>query len=227
MAKYSPKSKAARAKSRFIEKNPVKPAKLATEKIEKSQISLKTNDVAVKSQNEIEDFQSGVKNKFKYLTSFLSIVLIVIGLYFLLNGLFSLAVKDTATDNTVPTIAENVVVDGTGVIMDNLPDGNISDGSSTGRVEAATLNAREKSDLNISRMNQTGRWNATDYAHGDIGLGDYEVRKGDTLWEISEAVYGTGFEWHKILDANSKSIGYLPNGSQALIVPGQILKIYK
>ncbi len=68
-------------------------------------------------------------------------------------------------------------------------------------------------------------WIATDYVQGDIKNGQYIVKRGDTLWEIAEAVYGNGSQWHRILDANKDNVGFLPNGSQALIVTGQILII--
>jgi nucleoid-associated protein YgaU len=67
------------------------------------------------------------------------------------------------------------------------------------------------------------KWVATDYQKGDIKGPTHTVRSGDTLWEIAEAVYGNGAMWTKILQANAPSIGFLPNGSQALIVPGQVL----
>lgn len=67
------------------------------------------------------------------------------------------------------------------------------------------------------------QWVATDYHQGDITGSSYTVKSGDTLWEIAEARYGNGADWTKILDANSSNIGYLPNGQQALIVPGQTL----
>lgn len=70
-----------------------------------------------------------------------------------------------------------------------------------------------------------GKWIATDYQTGDIAGDKHTVVWGDTLWEISEARYGSGFEWGKIRDANFDIIGYLPNGSHALIIPGQVLTL--
>lgn len=69
----------------------------------------------------------------------------------------------------------------------------------------------------------SGTWIATNYKKGDISGGNYTVKAGDTLWEIAEARYGSGFEWTKILEANKSNIGFLPNGSQALIEVGQNL----
>lgn len=69
----------------------------------------------------------------------------------------------------------------------------------------------------------TTSWTANNYAQGDISGNQYTVKRGDTLWEIAEARYGSGFEWDKILEANKDSIGFLANGSQALIEIGQVL----
>ena len=68
-------------------------------------------------------------------------------------------------------------------------------------------------------------WVANDYEEGDIEGKTYTVVEGDTLWEIAEAVYGSGFEWGRILEANQDSVGFLPNGSQALITAGQVLDL--
>jgi len=69
------------------------------------------------------------------------------------------------------------------------------------------------------------KWMANNYAEGDITGDSYTVIWGDTLWEIAEARYGSGFEWGEIRDANLDKVGYLPNGSRALIIPGQVLKL--
>jgi nucleoid-associated protein YgaU len=82
-------------------------------------------------------------------------------------------------------------------------------------------NGEELSKAN-SLPNEILNWVATDYTKGDISGKEYQVKEGDTLWEISEARYGSGFEWEKILKENSKSIGWLSNGNP-LITPGQIL----
>jgi len=166
---------------------------------------------------ELQEFQDSLKFKLRYLTSFFSIILIVLGLYLLLSGLFGLAVVDEATDNTV--IVDQNTDQGQGGMIDRAV--------STGRIEAAPLSAQEKSEANQSLMSERGKWIATDYAQGDIGLGEYTVKRGDTLWEIAEASYGSGFEWKKILENNKDQIGFLPDGSQALIIPGQVLKIVK
>ena len=46
------------------------------------------------------------------------------------------------------------------------------------------------------------------------------VKKGDCLWRIAEKVYGNGFLWKKLFEANRNKIKD-PN----LIYPGQILNI--
>ncbi len=53
---------------------------------------------------------------------------------------------------------------------------------------------------------------------------NYTIVKGDTLWDISNRFYGTGFSWTKIRDANPGMVGTLPNGN-ALIHPGQVFRI--
>lgn len=66
-------------------------------------------------------------------------------------------------------------------------------------------------------------WVANDYQRGDIQGASYTVKSGDTLWEIAEGAYGDGTQWTKILEANKGDVGFLVNGQQALIIPGQVL----
>ncbi len=68
-----------------------------------------------------------------------------------------------------------------------------------------------------------GTWTLIDHEPNSISGNSYTVKSGDTLWEIAEARYGTGFDWGKILEANKDKVGFLPNGSQALIEVGQTL----
>ncbi|MBD3280349.1 LysM peptidoglycan-binding domain-containing protein [Candidatus Dojkabacteria bacterium] len=107
--------------------------------------------------------------------------------------------------------------DDTGSIPEN--------GNYTEKEKELNAGAIEKSEANRNLMKELGTWIATNYAPEDIQTEQYTVHRGDTLWEISEAYYGTGADWHKILDLNEGEIGYLSNGSQALIVPGQVLTL--
>lgn len=103
-----------------------------------------------------------------------------------------------------------------------------------GLTEESIEDTREVEEV-IGEVNGNGitttapetEWIANDYNQGDITGDTYTVKEGDTLWEISEAVYGNGADWVKLLDANSADVGYLPNGQQALIVPGQVLNIVR
>ncbi len=79
------------------------------------------------------------------------------------------------------------------------------------------------STISGTTKNNNGEWKANNYNKGEITGGSYTVVKGDTLWEIAEAAYGDGSQWTKILAANKDEIGFLPNGRQALIKPGQVL----
>ena len=55
-----------------------------------------------------------------------------------------------------------------------------------------------------------------------VSQSSYEVKKGDTLWDLSEKYYGTGYSWGKIYTAN-KGIIKDPDiiyPSQSLNIPG-------
>lgn len=85
--------------------------------------------------------------------------------------------------------------------------------------------AEETTSEESTSENVVGKWVANNYKAGDIGGDKYTVVRGDTLWEIAEARYGSGFEWKKILEANEGEIGYHPSIGWAVIVPGQVLTL--
>ncbi|OGC58580.1 hypothetical protein A3A70_02210 [candidate division WWE3 bacterium RIFCSPLOWO2_01_FULL_42_11] len=101
-----------------------------------------------------------------------------------------------------------------------------TDQDTTGGISGGSLGT---TDVNLDKA--TGgpvagvesAWIATDMVPNSITVASYQVQTGDTLWEIAEARYGSGYEWTKILSANINNVGFLQNGSQALIAPGQSL----
>ena len=84
-------------------------------------------------------------------------------------------------------------------------------------------NEDTSSDSETAAPVVAGTWTLSDHEPNSISGDSYTVKAGDTLWEIAEARYGTGFDWGKILEANKDKVGFLPNGSQALIEVGQTL----
>ena len=148
-------------------------------------------------------------------------VLFVGALAFASYKYFNIAdVKQGSGDITLSTSTtrEPVAVD-TG---SNPSGAQIDLGAQTPTYGVNTITPFQKLSNTYTQPTQT-TWIANNYNSGDIQKGSYTVKSGDTLWEIAEAVYGNGADWVKILNANSSSIGYLPNGQQALIMPGQIL----
>ena len=88
--------------------------------------------------------------------------------------------------------------------------------------------AGDKIEPGIGGGTEPTSWVANDISKDSLTNQDsYTVQSGDTLWEIAEGRYGSGFEWHKILDANKDKIGLLPDGTQALIKVGDVLNLPK
>ena len=88
--------------------------------------------------------------------------------------------------------------------------------------------AGDKIELGIGGGTEPTSWVANDISKDSLTNQDsYTVQSGDTLWEIAEGRYGSGFEWHKILDANKDKVGFLPDGTQALIKVGDVLNLPK
>ena len=116
-----------------------------------------------------------------------------------------------------------------GIIQTN-NNGEITSGVSTVRTDYTNYGVNEQNiqtdEFAIPGENKTViMWVANDYKFGDIKQGDYNVKSGDTLWEIAEAVYGDGSQWVKIQNTNQNSIGFTAGGQQSLIYSGQTLVI--
>lgn len=48
----------------------------------------------------------------------------------------------------------------------------------------------------------------------------YTIQKGDTLWDLAEKHYGSGFEYHKIIEKNPGKTFQFEDGRQGLIFEG-------
>ncbi len=86
---------------------------------------------------------------------------------------------------------------------------------------AATQEHAEKVVLSLGNTLGVSNVNST-IAVSDAGpeAQMYTVRKGDTLWKISEHFYGNGSHYPKILEANTP-----PVVNENLIQPGWVLRI--
>ena len=153
------------------------------------------------------------------------------GLALIVGGLFVLALVFGAYNyfNTPSTEQTSDTEDSVSVI-DKIKEltsaGNDEDLNGEGAqdvMESAMDNEQDMSTATGTGGYYATSWVANDYNQGDITGDSHTVTSGDTLWEIAEGAYGDGVQWTTILNANSASIGYLANGSQALIVPGQVL----
>lgn len=98
---------------------------------------------------------------------------------------------------------------------DNSP-GNSDKSGSTGNSGMSSANAGR-----FPRTNDSYR-RGNDYKFGDIKGNRYTVKSGDTLWQIAEARYGSGYAWTEINKANGK-FRNLPNGKPVLIRTGQTI----
>jgi len=173
----------------------------------------------------LENTEQQIKYRLRPWVKHFGSVLIILGILFLVSGLLDIYKEYQAQK---PEDKGNVLVEQVEETEENNDTEQTKISSiNTKRVNAATTSAEAKADRSAKQIKTTGRWRATDYQKGDIGIGSYKVKLGDTLWEISEAVYGSGFKWKKILRRNKQKVGFLANGSQALIRPGQVLVIGK
>ncbi|OGC78037.1 hypothetical protein A2619_03070 [candidate division WWE3 bacterium RIFOXYD1_FULL_39_9] len=144
----------------------------------------------------------------------------------IVGGIFILALVFTAYNYFNNNNATNTTGEENGSIVDRVRDILTNDEDKSKDLNGnGAMDVKQGSELTTETKTDptNAEWVATDYQEGDIDGNSYTVVRGDTLWEIAEAVYGDGSQWVKILAANSNDVGFLANGQQALIVPGQVL----
>jgi len=154
------------------------------------------------------------------------------GLALIIGGLFILALifaaynyfksgREPGITDTAETTA--IELDENGKDEEQKGDLN-GDGAKDEKLGKTANNGQTKgTTTTMESKENTYVWTANDYKEGDIKGSTYTVQSGDTLWEIAEGIYGDGSQWTKILGSNQANVGYLANGQQALIVPGQVL----
>lgn len=97
-------------------------------------------------------------------------------------------------------------------------------GSGYNWVDIAQTNSLKNADLLLVGQellipDVAVRWPETDPADTEKRVNTYTVQSGDSLWKIAVAVYGDGYQWTNIYQANSAEIGANPG----LIYSGQVL----
>lgn len=86
----------------------------------------------------------------------------------------------------------------------------------------ATPSQSGNSAANETTVSTSTAWVPLAHATGSISGSEYTVQSGDTLWEIAQGRYGSGYEWYRIAQANG-----IVNDEQGhpLIYPGQVIKL--
>ena len=125
-------------------------------------------------QIELDAYQLSLKKGLSVLGNFFSLILVLVGLYLLVSGLFGVVNQNNQnniTDNVAIT-DNTIITEGT---VEQLP-GDIGEGISIQKVNAATATADAKAQETQNYINRTHKWRATNYVKGDIGIGEYTVK---------------------------------------------------
>lgn len=122
---------------------------------------------------------------------------------------------EQAAQTTQPATGENQTTPAAG--------DNGSSQTTTGQTtQPATQNQAGNSASAGTTASTNAAWTPLAHATGSISGSEYTVQSGDTLWEIAQGRYGSGYKWYLIAQANgvvNNSLGY------PLIYPGQVLKL--
>lgn len=101
-------------------------------------------------------------------------------------------------------------------------------------VNQITYNTTQSNNIKILTPNNVPRPRArvagvrttrfNNYRYGDIAIGSYTIKQGDTMWEIAEGAYGNGRKWIDIVRRNNIAID---NRNQPVFETGQVINIPK
>jgi uncharacterized membrane protein len=111
--------------------------------------------------------------------------------------------------------------------LNNKQKDNNGETSSTKTVNLENLMSTNN-DIKIENSNNSQTQNLealNDYVYQDITSEVYTIKKGDTLWEIAEAKYGSGLEYYKIIEKNPGKVFKFADGKDGLIYEGTILDL--
>ena len=78
----------------------------------------------------------------------------------------------------------------------------------------------EKKKADFSKVQSGSSTTAKPEAKAATGAKSYTVKSGDSLWKISEQMYGNGNDWRRIYEANKDRIQ-----NPDVIQPGWVLTI--
>lgn len=169
------------------------------------------------------------------------ILLILAGVGFLVLGLAQSLLNRNANPDTVADTQENTDANAEENESGEQPETETTDNNSGSTAEN---NSEETADPNTNpdtgsvngdgvsteaRITKYAATNSTyrrgnDYGFGDIKGSSYVIKKGDTLWQIAEARYGSGYAW---VDINAANGGFknLRNGQPVLLPVGYNLSL--
>lgn len=114
-------------------------------------------------------------------------------------------------------------------ISDSGEDTDSSNSNQASELVSKT-SAQEFSEQNQIETNLSEKYPTTnttylrgnDYQFGDITSDSYEVQAGDTLWQIAEAKYGSGYAWVEIDRANG-NFPLLNSGEPVKLIVGDVI----
>ena len=87
------------------------------------------------------------------------------------------------------------------------------------------LRKKQEIENNISSASTVRDESKIENSSNNISSNTYTIKKGDTLWDIAEKKYGSGFMYHKIIEKNPGKTFKFAEGREGLIYEGTVLDL--